>query len=87
MRRLRYHVSFAALDLVANQVDLAVRSIDQEAPEHCTGSFNRQYGLPCWRVIRALIMRKARLSIGNVNNHWRLKEEVSLDPKLKGGDI
>jgi hypothetical protein len=38
MKRLRYHVSFAALDLVANQVDLAVRSIDQEAPEHCTGS-------------------------------------------------
>jgi hypothetical protein len=80
MKRLRYIVSFAALDLVEGQVDLAIRSLDRnEAPRHCTGSFNRQYGLPCWHVIRALIQRNAQLVEGNVNSHWRLKEEVSLD--------
>ena len=58
--RLRYLVSFKALELINSQVKAAIDSITKglNLPPY-TNAFRQQYGLPCRYTIRQLIERNA----------------------------
>jgi hypothetical protein len=75
-RRLRFFISFKALELITNQVNLARESIARNQSEVCSGAFRTQYGLPCKHTIKALLLVGGQLALGHIDKHWHLKTPV-----------
>jgi len=88
MAPLRYRVGFAALKLIAGQVDIANSFIRGDRPTTtCTRAFNFQYGLPCCHLIKRLKELGAQLNIKHLEPHWWLKKPVCLfDMLITMGD-
>lgn len=74
---LRYLVSFPALGLIANQVEIATEVLQgkrQLRASH-TGAYRRQYGLPCWHEILSLLRADSELNLTHVDKHWWLTDK------------